>query len=172
VAIVGGGNSAGQAAVFLSAHAARVTLIVREHDLGEHMSRYLVDQVTRIANVHVMTGAEVCELHGEAALEAVTVADRRTGARCLVKARALFVFIGMTPCTGWLGGLVDLDDHGFVRTGPAPGQPGADCSPLETSRPGVFAVGDVRAGSAKRVATAVGDGAAAIRLAFERTHPS
>jgi thioredoxin reductase (NADPH) len=136
------------------------------------MSRYLIDRVTRIANVHVMTGAEVCELHGEAALEAVTVADRRTGARCLVKARALFVFIGMTPCTGWLGGLVDLDGRGFVRTGPAPGEPAADCSPLETSRPGVFAVGDVRAGSAKRVATAVGDGAMAVRLAVERTHPT
>ena len=172
VAVVGGGNSAGQAAVFLSGSAAQVTLVAREPDLGENMSRYLIDRVTRIANVHVMTGAEVCELHGEAALEAVTVADRRTGARCLVKARALFVFIGMTPCTGWLGGLVDLDGRGFVRTGPAPGEPAADCSPLETSRPGVFAVGDVRAGSAKRVATAVGDGAMAVRLAVERTHPT
>jgi thioredoxin reductase (NADPH) len=165
VAIVGGGNSAGQAAVFLSAHAAQVTLIVREHDLGQHMSRYLIDQVTRIANVQVMTDAEVCKLHGEAALEAVTVTDKRTGTRCTVKARALFVFIGMTPCTGWLGGLVDLDDHGFVCTGPG----GAERSLLETSQPGIFAVGDVRSGSAKRVATAVGEGAMAIRLAFERT---
>ena len=170
VAIVGGGNSAGQAAVFLSAHATEVTLIVREGDLGEHMSRYLVDQVTRIPNVHVMTNTEVRELHGEAALEAVTVADHRTGARRTVDARALFVFIGMAPCTGWLGGLVDLDDHGFVRTGPGPD--GAERSPLETSQPGIFAVGDVRAGSAKRVATAVGEGAMAIRLAFERTRPT
>ena len=170
VAIVGGGNSAGQAAVFLSAHAAQVTLIVREGDLGEHMSRYLVDQIARIPNVHVMTGTEVRELHGEAALEAVTVTDNRTGARRTVDARALFVFIGMAPCTGWLGGLVDLDDHGFVRTGPARTEPSR--SLLETSQPGVFAVGDVRAGSAKRVATAVGEGAMAIRLAFERTRPT
>jgi thioredoxin reductase (NADPH) len=170
VAIIGGGNSAGQAAVFLSAHAAQVTLIVREHDLGQHMSRYLVDEIARIANVHVMTGTEVRELHGEAALEAVTVTDNRTGTRRTVAARALFVFIGMAPCTGWLGGLVDLDDRGFVRTGP--GSDGAERSLLETSQPGIFAVGDVRAGSAKRVATAVGEGAMAIRLAFEQTHPT
>ena len=170
VAIVGGGNSAGQAAVFLSAHATQVTLIVREGDLGEHMSRYLIDQVTRIPNVHVMTNTEVRELYGDRALEAVTVADHRTGARRAVDARALFVFIGMAPCTGWLGGLVGLDDRGFVRTGP--GSDGADRSLLETSQPGVFAVGDVRAGSAKRVATAVGEGAMAIRLAFERTRPT
>jgi thioredoxin reductase (NADPH) len=168
VAIVGGGNSAGQAAVFLSAYAAQVTLIVREGDLGERMSRYLIDRIARIPNVHVMTNAEVRELHGETALEAVTVVGNRTGARHTVAARALFVFIGMAPCTGWLGGLVDLDDHGFIRTG----SPGAECSLLETSRPGIFAVGDVRAGSAKRVATAVGEGALAIRLAFERTRPT
>jgi thioredoxin reductase (NADPH) len=170
VAIIGGGNSAGQAAVFLSAHAAQVTLIVREHDLGQRMSRYLVDEIARIANVHVMTGTEVRELHGDAALEAVTVTDNRTGTRRTVDARALFVFIGMAPCTGWLGGLVDLDDRGFVRTGP--GSDGAERSLLETSQPGIFAVGDVRAGSAKRVATAVGEGAMAIRLAFERTRPT
>ena len=170
VAIVGGGNSAGQAAVFLSAHATEVTLIVREGDLGEHMSRYLVDRIARIPNVHVMTSTEVRELHGEAALEAVTVTDHRTGTRRTIDARALFVFIGMAPCTGWLGGLVDLDDHGFVRTGP--GSDGAERSLLETSQPGIFAVGDVRAGSAKRVATAVGEGAMAIRLAFERTRPT
>jgi thioredoxin reductase (NADPH) len=168
VAIVGGGNSAGQAAVFLSAHATEVALIVREGDLSENMSRYLIDQVTRIPNVHVMTSTEVRGLHGEAALDAVTVVDNRTGAQRTVDARALFVFIGMTPCTGWLGGLVDLDDRGFVRTG----SPGAERSLLETSQSGVFAVGDVRAGSAKRVATAVGEGAMAIRLAFERTRPT
>ncbi|MCW2939346.1 MAG: cyclic nucleotide-binding protein [Actinomycetia bacterium] len=175
VAIVGGGNSAGQAAVFLSAHAASVTLIVREHDLGEHMSRYLIDQVTQLPNVHVMVDTEVRELHGGQTLEAITVAGGRTGTRPVLAARALFVFIGVAPCTGWLGCLVDLDGHGFVRTG-ASVLPGPDGSlagtgplPLETSRPGVFAVGDVRSGSAKRVAVAVGEGAMAIRLAFERT---
>jgi thioredoxin reductase (NADPH) len=175
VAIVGGGNSAGQAAVFLSSHAAAITLIVREHDLGEHMSRYLVDQVTRLPNVHVMTDTEVRELHGDQALEAITVVGGRSGTRRVLAARALFVFVGAAPCTGWLGGLVDLDGHGFVRTGvgalsgPGEAAAGSGLLPLETSRPGVFAVGDVRSGSAKRVATAVGEGAMAIRLAFERT---
>jgi thioredoxin reductase (NADPH) len=180
VAIVGGGNSAGQAAIFLSRHAPQVTLIVREHDLAEHMSRYLIDQIQRIANVQVLLDTEVRELLGNEALEAVAVGDNRTGARRVLKARALFVFIGVTPSTGWLGGLVRLDDHGFVRTGPeagaaARGAAGAEAGwrrpALETSRPGIFAVGDVRSGSAKRVAAAVGEGAMAIRLAFERVRP-
>jgi thioredoxin reductase (NADPH) len=177
VAIVGGGNSAGQAAVFLSAHATSITLIVREHDLGGHMSRYLVDQVTRLPNVQVMVDSEVRELHGDQALEAITVVGSRAGTRRVLPARALFAFIGAVPCTDWLGDLVDLDDHGFVRTGAgalaaAGGQDGTGPLPLETSRPGVFAVGDVRSGSAKRVAAAVGEGAMAIRLAFERTRPT
>jgi thioredoxin reductase (NADPH) len=164
VAIVGGGNSAGQAAVFLSRHAAQVTLLVREQDLTECMSRYLIDQVRRIPNVQVMLGTEVRELLGDQVLEALVIEDNRTGDRRTVKARALFVFIGMSPCTGWLGGLVDLDDHGFVRTGRE--------AALETSQPGIFAAGDVRSGSAKRVAAAVGEGAMAIRLAFERMRPA
>ncbi|HUA27853.1 MAG TPA: FAD-dependent oxidoreductase [Streptosporangiaceae bacterium] len=183
VAIVGGGNSAGQATVFLSRHAARVTLIVREPDLSDGMSRYLIDQVERAGNVQVLLRTEVRELLGDQALEAVAVEDNQTGARSIVEARALFVFIGAAPCTEWLGGLVDLDDHGFVRTGgtarPAGTADGADGretgwqrSVLETSQPGIFAVGDVRSGSAKRVAAAVGEGAIAIRLAFERARAS
>jgi thioredoxin reductase (NADPH) len=190
VAIVGGGNSAGQAAIFLAGHAAQVTLIVRELDLDEYMSRYLIDQLGRLANVHVLLGTEVRELLGDEALDAVVVEDSRTGARRTLAARALFVFIGVTPCTGWLSGLVDLDEHGFVRTGhdvvraagaaEAAGEAGADLagaqtgwrrSVLETSRPGIFAVGDVRSGSAKRVAAAVGEGAMAIRLAYEQLRP-
>jgi thioredoxin reductase (NADPH) len=165
VAVVGGGNSAGQAAVFLSRHAAQVTLIVREHDLSENMSRYLIDQLERIPNVRIMLVAEVRELLGDDTLEAVAVADGRTGERSVLPARALFVFIGVRPCSGWLGGLVDLDARGFVRTGQDTG------SSALGSRPGIFAVGDVRSGSAKRVAAAVGEGAMAIRLAFERTRP-
>ena len=177
VAIIGGGNSAGQAAIFLSAHATGITLIVREHDLSEHMSRYLIDQVTRLPNVQVMVDSEVRELHGDQALEAITVVGTPTGTRRVLPARALFVFIGAVPCTDWLGGLVDLDDHGFIRTGAgalaaAGGQDGTGPLPLETNRPGVFAVGDVRSASAKRVAAAVGEGAMAIRLAFERTRPT
>jgi thioredoxin reductase (NADPH) len=178
VAIVGGGNSAGQAAVFLSRYAERVTLVVREHDLGEYMSRYLIDQVRRIPDVRILLGTEVRELLGDQALEGITVEDRETGQRRTVPARALFIFIGMAPCTGWLGDLVDLDEHGFVRTGPdtspaaAADGPGWSRSVLETSRPGIYAVGDVRSGSAKRVAAAVGEGAMAIRLAFERVRPA
>ena len=181
VVIVGGGNSAGQAAVFLARHAAQVTLVVREQDLGEYMSRYLIDQVLRIPNVRVMLNTEVRELFGDEALEAIAVEDRRTGERQVLAARALFVFIGMAPCTSWLGDMVDVDDYGFIRTGndafsdaggPAGAENGWQRSMLETSQPGIFAVGDVRAGSAKRVAAAVGEGAMAIRLAFERMRPT
>jgi thioredoxin reductase (NADPH) len=108
----------------------------------------------------------------------VTVEGTGAGTRQVISARALFVFIGATPATSWLGDLVDLDDHGFVLTGPGASPPDDGLAappgrlPLETSRPGVFAVGDVRSGSAKRVAAAVGEGAMAIRLAFERSQSS
>jgi thioredoxin reductase (NADPH) len=130
--------------------------------------------------VQVLLGTEVRELLGNEALEAVAIEDNQTGARRVLRARALFVFIGVTPSTGWLSGLVDLDDHGFVLTGQdagpaARGAAGSEAgwrrSALETSRPGIFAVGDVRSGSARRVAAAVGEGAMAIRLAFERVRP-
>jgi thioredoxin reductase (NADPH) len=176
VAIVGGGNSAGQATVFLSRQAERINLIVREPDLGANMSRYLIDQIERLPNVHVLLSTEVRELLGDRKLDGVVVEDNRTGARQTLPARALFVFAGAAPCTGWLSGLVELDDHGFVRTGRnvsgsaevAGTAAGWQRSPLETSQPGVFAVGDVRSGSTKRVAAAVGEGAMAIRLAYER----
>jgi thioredoxin reductase (NADPH) len=176
VAIVGGGNSAGQAAVFLSRYAEQVSLLVRERDLGECMSRYLIDQVRRIANVRVRLGTEVRELLGDQSLDGVAVSDQ-SGARHVIPARALFVFIGVTPSSDWLMGFVDTDDHGFVRTGPhagpASGRAAAEeawwpRSVLETSQPGMFAVGDVRSGSIKRVAAAVGEGAMAIRFALER----
>jgi thioredoxin reductase (NADPH) len=177
VVVVGGGNSAGQAAVFLSRRAARVTMVVRERELDEYMSRYLIDQLERTPNVDVILGAEVRELLGGQALEGVVAEDRRTGARHTLEAAALFVFVGVAPCTGWLGDLVELDDDGFVRTG-SDAVLAHGASPesvddwrhltLETSEPGVFAVGDVRSGSARRVAAAVGEGAMAIRLAMER----
>jgi thioredoxin reductase (NADPH) len=177
IVIVGGGNSAGQAAVFLSRHAAQVTLVVRDKDLGARMSRYLVDQIARLANVRVVVGAQVSELHGDQVLEAVTVDVIEADTRQVISARALFVFIGAAPATSWLGDLVEVDDHGFVLTGSgaSPRDDGRAAAPgrlpLETSRPGIFAVGDVRSGSAKRVAAAVGEGAMAIRLAFERARP-
>jgi thioredoxin reductase (NADPH) len=171
VVVVGGGNSAGQAALYLAQHAAAVRLLIRHDDLGRDMSRYLVDQIERDPRVEVLRHAEACELVGrDGRLEAVIAEDTHTGVRQALEASLLFVFIGAQPCTGWLAGRLALDDHGYVHTGPgaAPSAPG-DRQPdlLETSRPGVFAVGDVRSGSIKRVASAVGEGAMAVRLIHE-----
>jgi len=157
VALVGGGNSAGQAVVFLAGHAARVTLIARR-SLEETMSAYLVERIRGLANVEVLTGAEVTALAGEGgALEAITVRRRPSGVEARHPVAQLFLFIGADPNTDWLAesGLA-LDARGFVLTG---AEAGEGRLPLETSRRGVFAVGDVRAGSVKRVASAVGDGA-------------
>jgi thioredoxin reductase (NADPH) len=178
VVIVGGGNSAGQAAVFLARHAGSVTLVVQEDDLSVHMSRYLISQIEGRPGVRVLCHSRVSELIGDQLLDGIVITDRHTGERSTVPARSMFVFIGTAPCTGWLGGLAALDDQGFVRTGPDAGPqaagPDGDASRslLETSQPGLFAAGDVRSGSARRVAAAVGDGAIAIRLAFERMQAS
>ncbi|MEA3057609.1 MAG: thioredoxin reductase, partial [Sphingomonadales bacterium] len=157
VALVGGGNSAGQATVFLASRARRVSLIVRRA-LSETMSQYLVERITGLPNVDVIVGCEVAELHGAAAgLDGISVRERASGAIRQVPARFLFSFIGADPNTDWLGASgLKLDPRGFVLTGDEAGE---GRLPLETSRRGVFAVGDVRAGSVKRVAAAVGDGA-------------
>jgi thioredoxin reductase (NADPH) len=159
VAVVGGGNSAGQATVFLAGHATAVRLIIRHDDLSRDMSRYLVDQIEQLPNVEVLRNTEVSDLVGDdGRLQALIVRDNKSGDLYEVAATALFVFIGARPCTGWLAAGVALDDHGYVLTGLAAGDL------LETSRAGVFAVGDVRSGSIKRVASAVGEGAMAVRL--------
>lgn len=176
VVIVGGGNSAGQAAIFLAERVSRVYMVIRGDDLNKDMSRYLVDRVHQHPRVTVRLGTEVREVHGDRSLTAVVTEDRRTGERHSIQARALFVFIGAVPNTSWLAGAIKLDDHGFVATGSAalykdtdgnqgrtPRQP----MMLETSRPGVFAAGDVRSGSVKRVASAVGEGSMAIRQIHE-----
>ena len=157
VALVGGGNSAGQAVVFLAANAAHVTLLVRR-PLAATMSQYLVERIHALPNVEVIVGVEVCALEGEdGLLNAVRWRNIHNGSESRREARQLFSFVGAEPNTDWLrqSGL-KVDARGFVCTGEdaAPG-----CLPLETSRRGVFAVGDVRAGSVKRVAAAVGDGA-------------
>lgn len=168
VAVIGGGNSAGQASIFLAEHAASVRLLVRGPDLHDNMSRYLADRIERADRIEVMTRTEVTELIGGPVLNAVVVIDRRTGRRRELPARALFVFVGAQPCTDWLAGQVQLDEHGFVRTGSdAVGQSSALGVPLETTLPGVFAAGDVRSGSVKRVASAVGEGAMAVRLVHD-----
>jgi len=168
VVVVGGGNSAGQATMYLSQHASEVHLLIRHDDPGRDMSRYLIDQIERNPKVDVRPHTEVRELLGhDGQLEAIVVEDNHTGARSRLDARLLFVFIGAQPCTGWLRDSLALDEHGFVRTGPdavSPTWDGPQPNLLETSRAGVFAVGDVRSGSIKRVASAVGEGAMAVRL--------
>lgn len=173
VVVVGGGNSAGQAALFLADHARSVGLVVREQSLDEYMSRYLADRIERDPRIEVRLHTEIRELEGEdGQLEAVVVEDTTSGERAELPAHELMVFIGASPCTDWLAGAVTLDDGGYVRTGPAlaadgDGDPGHRPAILETDVPGVFAAGDVRSGSIKRVASAVGEGAMAVRLAHE-----
>jgi thioredoxin reductase (NADPH) len=177
VAVVGGGNSAGQAALYLS-RTATVYLLVRADRLEESMSRYLAARLRAHPAVEVLLNHEVRELRGEAVLEEVVVEETRSRQRRNIAARALFVFIGAEPHVGWLAGHCALDSHGFVLTGDDAVSAGASeaaavasgdsrRSSLETSRPGVFAVGDVRHGSVKRVASAVGEGAMAVRLVHE-----
>lgn len=161
VGIVGGGNSAGQATLFLARHASVVRLFVRGGDLAENMSRYLIDRIEREKKVELYLHTEVRELIGDRELEAIVVADNRTGERRTFQTNDLFIFIGADPCVGWLIDSVELDEKGYVRTGRG------DALPLETSLPGVFAVGDVRSGSIKRVASAVGEGSMAVRLIHE-----
>ena len=174
VAVVGGGNSAGEAAIFLAAHTRRVYLLVRRGDLAATMSRYLIDQLARRPNVEVLAHTEVAALKGDGELHGLTIADRRDGSRRDLDARALFVFIGADPHTEWLNGVLALDRAGFILTGhdaTATSGPGGGRLPLETSIPGVFAVGDVRSGSIKRVASAVGEGSMAVRFIHDHLAP-
>lgn len=173
VAIVGGGNSAGQAAVFLADRVPGVHLVVRDADLNKNMSRYLVDRVMRHPRIEVLLCTEIVELLGDKEIEGLVVENNQTRHRRTLPVRALFVFIGATPCTAWLSSLIALDEDGFVRTGEHVTtndvwwHRGRRPFPLETNRPGVFAIGDVRSGSIKRVGSAVGEGAMVVRLVHE-----
>ena len=177
VVIVGGGNSAGQAAVFLAARTSQVYLLIRGDDLRKTMSRYLIDQIHQHPRVFVRTLTEIREVRGNGKLTAVVTEDKRTSERHSIQTRALFVFIGAMPNTAWLAGTIKLDDHGFIPTGVAAlyldgdgdtnRRPRRQPMMLETSRSGVFAAGDVRSGSVKRVASAVGEGAMAVRQIHE-----
>jgi thioredoxin reductase (NADPH) len=161
VAVVGGENSAGQAAVFLSGHAARVWILVRGFALAESMSQYLIDRIASIPNIEVRTRTEVVNLTGlqSTGVESVTWRQRDTGAEETRSIRHVFLFLGADPCTEWLkGGDIELDDEGFIKTGQA-------LLPLQTSVAGIFAIGDVRAGSVKRVGAAIGEGAAVVAQA-------
>ncbi|HUC24796.1 MAG TPA: FAD-dependent oxidoreductase [Streptosporangiaceae bacterium] len=174
VYIVGGGNSAGQAAVYLSRYAEHVTIVVRRESLAATMSSYLIDQIDELPNVTVRTDTEVTGAGGTGRLEQLTLRNKATGRTADVEASALFILAGAQPRTDWLPGTLARDDAGFLLTGPdlapAGGLPDGwplDRSPLpmETSVPAVFAAGDVRHGSTKRVAAAVGEGASAIQSA-------
>ena len=173
--IVGGANSAGQAAVYLAKHAKSVTILVRGATLERSMSYYLIQQLREIGNISVRTCTEVIAAEGSDHLERMTLRDTSTGATEIVDAQWLFLFIGAAPLTDWLDGVVDRDERGFVVAGPdlsasidGDRPPGweLDRAPyhLETSVPGVFVAGDARAESAKRVASAVGEGAMAVML--------
>jgi thioredoxin reductase (NADPH) len=176
VAVVGGGNSAGQAAIYLSGTVDRVYVLLRGGDIRRGMSSYLVDQIEAIDNIEVLLHHEVREVSGETALDGIVVEDNRTAERRDLDVGGLFVFIGADPCTEWLDGAIAKDDDGFLLTGVdlevthltgTTGTIGRPALPLETSLPGVFTVGDGRSGSIKRVASAVGEGSMAVRVIHE-----
>jgi thioredoxin reductase (NADPH) len=172
VVVVGGGNSAGQAAVFLAGHAGKVYLVVRGSDLHKDMSAYLAWRIEDTANIEVLLNTEVRRMSGDGHLGAVELLDRETGRVRTIECPALFSFIGAMPRTEWLPPEIERDAKAFVRTGPTLSE--SRYWPLrrhpyllETSRPGVFAAGDVRSGSVKRVASAVGEGSMAVQFVHE-----
>ncbi|HVT57857.1 MAG TPA: FAD-dependent oxidoreductase [Thermoanaerobaculia bacterium] len=177
VYLVGGANSAGQAAMYFSRYARRATMLVRGDSLGARMSHYLVEQIEKTANIEVRLGTSVVGVHGGACLEAIDIANAATGAVTTEPARSLFIFIGAQPRTDWLAGIVERDAHGFLlagrdlmRSGRQPQGWPLERDPflLETSVPGIFVAGDVCSGSVKRVATAVGAGS--ITISFVHQH--
>ena len=176
VFIVGGANSAGQAAVNLARYAQQVTIVVRGNSLAARMSQYLIDEITAAPNIEVRTMTEIAAADGTGRLETLTLKDTATGSAENVPAAALVVLIGAAPHTGWLPPQISRDEHGFIRTGSdltQDGNPEARWTlsrppfPLETSMPGVFAAGDVRRGSVKRVASAVGEGSVAATQTYQ-----
>ena len=172
VAVVGGGNSAGQAAVFLAGHARKVLIIIRGHDLHKNMSSYLVRRIEQTANIEVLYDTTIRRMHGNGYLSSIDIVNSKTGEERTAEMAAVFTFIGAVPRTDWLPVEIERDAKGFVRTGSTLAQSSqwtVRRQPflLETSRPGVFAAGDVRSDSIKRVASAVGEGAMAVQFVHE-----
>ena len=177
VFIVGGANSAGQAAVYFAEFAGKVTMLIRSGSLEKGMSRYLVDQIRETENIEVRTNSTVAGVNGEDSLESVTVRNGETGEEETLAGTSLFIFIGAEPRTGWLDGVVERDGRGFVLAGPSLWKDGSwpkswklerDPHLLETSVPGIFVAGDVVHGSTKRIAYGVGGGAIAVQLVHQR----
>ena len=169
--LVGGANSAGQAAMYFSQYANKVTMLVRGESLTKSMSQYLIDQIAATPNIEVMVHTEVAAAKGENNLEAITLLHNDTGATETVDATSLFIFIGAQPETDWLEAIVKRDQRGYILTGADLKQNGKRCSGwhlerdpflLETNVPGIFVAGDVRHQSVKRVASGVGEGSIAI----------
>lgn len=172
VTVVGGGNSAGQAAIYLAQHSVDVTIAIRGDSLTASMSSYLIDRIEASPNIEVATATEVTNLDGDEHLTTITRVDRKTGLETEHVCRGLFLFIGAIPYTDWISELIELDEKGFILTDRAITET-MDYQPLpyETSQPGVFAAGDARAGSMKRVAAAVGEGSSAIRSIHQHLAP-
>jgi thioredoxin reductase (NADPH) len=172
VVVIGGGNSAGQAALYLAQSNCAVTLAIRREDLTQSMSQYLIERIDADPKIQLLTGVEVCALHGDSRLEQVALTGIQSGEQQTIPCSGLFCFIGARPATAWLKDAVTLDEDGFILTDrQLPEEPLAGAPvplPFETSTPGVFAAGDVRHGSMKRVAAAVGEGSSAVRSVHER----
>jgi thioredoxin reductase (NADPH) len=175
VIVVGGGNSAGQAAIYLSQQGCRVLIAIRRDDLAQTMSQYLIERIVSNPRIEVLANTEVRAVDGRGHLEQVTLEHAPTHTSRTISCRGLFCFIGAEPATSWLDGCVALDSRGFILTdrdldegddGPLQFA-GRDPLPFETSAMGVFAAGDVRHGSLKRVASAVGEGSSAVRSVHE-----
>ncbi len=166
--VAGSGNSPGQAAIFLSESATKVLLVIRSGDLSKNMSSYLSRRVEKRENIEVLTDTEIRKLSGRTKLEEAELENTKTGERRVVRTPAIFSMIGAEPCTEWLPAEIARDDKGFIRTGadvadaPAWKRSKRSPGPLETCLPGIFAAGDVRSGSVKRCAAAVGEGGMAV----------
>ncbi len=176
VYIIGGANSAGQAAMYFSKYASQVTILVRGESLTKSMSQYLIDQINETPNIKVIVHSSVTEAKGETSLEAISIANSQTGETQVVPATSLFIFIGAVPRTDWLDGVIERDNRGFILTGQDLKHNGTrpkgwtlerDPFLLETNIPGVFAVGDVRHNSIKRVASGVGEGSICVQFVHQ-----
>jgi thioredoxin reductase (NADPH) len=172
VIVVGGGNSAGQAAVFLAQHTLKVLILIRGDDLNKNMSSYLVHRIEQTPNIELLCNTTITRMMGDGHLKSVEILDTKTGQRRTIETPGIFSFIGADPRTDWLPEEIERDTKGFVKTGPAVAQSphwSAARSPflLETSHRGVFAAGDVRSGSVKRVASAVGEGSMSVQFVHE-----